>query len=651
MPILDDKYQMVTATIINEEVTFDTAENFDEAMRAGFFRIKTSEDLSEFLSEGRLFARSFTQEPKYNQFGVLDVVNGYLQSETAQTVRFTLEEENWDKTHIQQKEVEQGESNYPKKIQALGHKMKDIGIKVLQGILKKFGVPKDLWRKATAGAENGEGSNYLLFNCYDPKLGTRPVGVGEHKDWSYITVLDAIQPGLEAFIEGEFRPLIIEDGYLIINFGEPLQKLLPGVNASLHRVVTQKAEMRTSTVMFVDPRVGSYGKTILPKLCDSAAEDEKQGYVYDWDSEQKKLTNGEPTLAYFTRLSSQLYGRNQSGVSEEQADLYSVLASFTDEEVRKKPGVPLYASLNTITHKNINIFLMPAQSQESFDFAQGLEHICHSMGLERSSKVWWVGGDLTGKFSEKMAGFAVRALRTFVQEHFLAENGDFKKDCLLLGEYAGPEDVEGKGCSAIRCVGRMLKEIPPLADNFMAYGVVTSADWFKSIKAVPHEGVKHMYVVHGNRPGNDDAWDSNALARNAIILEGGSRTLGYIFEIIANGGEVIGLYGFREKTPDYFDEESQKYCLSAAKFVSELCVNIASGAVKTNKDALEFWRKYCLDCLPYNPKASDAHTKQQFIDAAWETFIKSNLIEKISEKFLGQHYEEYIKEHTRSMRP
>lgn len=326
MPILDKTYHMVTATIENEELTFSTPEDFDEAVWVGFFRIKSSEDLLELLKEGRLFAKSFTQNPKYNQFGVLDVVNGYLLSETAQTIRFTLEEENWNKIHINQVEVTQGESNYPEKIQDLGHKMKSIGIKVLKSVLKKFGVPESLWRQATAGAVDGDGSNYLLFNCYDPKFNFKSDGVGQHKDWGHITVLDAVQPGLEAFIEGEFLPIKMEDDFLTINFGEPLQKLLPGVNASLHRVVTQQNEMRTSTVMFVDPRVGSYSKMLslletnnVPD--NDVPDEEKQGYVYDWEPKQKQLTNGEPTIAYFSRLSRQLYGENQSGKTAEQTSI------------------------------------------------------------------------------------------------------------------------------------------------------------------------------------------------------------------------------------------------------------------------------------------------------------------------------------------
>ncbi len=91
----------------------------------------------------------------------------------------------------------------------------------------------------------------------------------------------------------------MENGYLTINFGYPLEKLLPGVKASNHRVVAQKEKMRTSTVVFIDPRVGAFRKS------------EKVGHVYDWDATKKTLINGEPTTAFFKTLSDRLYGAKQ----------------------------------------------------------------------------------------------------------------------------------------------------------------------------------------------------------------------------------------------------------------------------------------------------------------------------------------------------
>lgn len=294
-------YHMITAPIVNDEVMFDSRDDFEEAMRVGFFRIKTPADLD--LTAGRAFAKNFTSDPRYNQFGMLDVVNGYLQSDIAQSVRFSLERDNWNKCHVNRQEVD-GPPNFPPEIQELAHKLNHIGTIILKSILKGFEIPEDLWFEATAGSAYGEGSHFLVFNCYDPKLGSKPFGVGPHKDWGHIAVLDAIEPGLEAKIDGVWKSLFVEDGYLIINFGYPLEKLLPGVTASEHRVLEQKGTMRTSFIAFVDPRIGPYREGVTAQ--------EKEGYVYDWDPVEKKLINGEPTTSFFARLSALLYG-DQSG--------------------------------------------------------------------------------------------------------------------------------------------------------------------------------------------------------------------------------------------------------------------------------------------------------------------------------------------------
>ncbi|MDB2614407.1 hypothetical protein N9Y92_04560, partial [Chlamydiales bacterium] len=294
-------YEMITAIIQNDEVIFGSENNFKEAMKVGFFRVKAPEGMN--LKAGRLFASTFTSIPKYNQFGMLDVVNGYLQSPQNQTVRFSLEKDNWDKCHVDGK-ITEGQCNYPEEIRTLGNQMNEVGIKVLRSVLRQFKIPEKLWFEATGGATQGEGSHFLLFNCYDPKKGAlKSDGVAAHKDWGHVTVLDATEPGLEAEINGVWKSIALEEGFLTINFGYPLEKLLPGINASNHRVITQTEKLRTSTVLFIDPRVGPYNKSV---------KKDGEGMVYDWSEKDKQLVNPETTVSFFTRLSNELYGNDQS---------------------------------------------------------------------------------------------------------------------------------------------------------------------------------------------------------------------------------------------------------------------------------------------------------------------------------------------------
>lgn len=301
-------YHMITAILEEGELRFPSDEAFKEATSVGFFRVKAPEDMD--LEVGRIFAQTFPSNPTYQDFGILDVVNGRLQSKIAQTDRFSLERDNWDKCHIGGKEVQEGPPNYPKNIQKLGHQMNDLGVKILKCVLRNFNVSEELWFDATGGSALGEGSHFLLFNCYDPKNGVgKADGVGAHKDWSYVSVLDVVEPGLEANIDSVWRAIHTENGYLTINFGYPLEKLLPNVRAAEHRVRLQEKITRTSTVVFVDPRVGPFRES-----SGYAGE----GMVYDWEAESARLVNPESTISFFTRLSRMLYGEDQGNSEVEE---------------------------------------------------------------------------------------------------------------------------------------------------------------------------------------------------------------------------------------------------------------------------------------------------------------------------------------------
>jgi len=161
---------------------------------------------------------------------------------------------------------------------------------------------KKHWFKATGGSSQKEGSNFLLFNCYDPKKMGVKEGLGAHKDFGHVTVLYAIEPGLEAQIEGVWRQIVLEDGYFTINFGYSLEKLLPSVNASNHRVLFQKEKVRTSIAALLAPVWALIGSHVQ-------SEDD-EGCVYDWNVRKNELVGRETSINFFERLSNMLYGPN-----------------------------------------------------------------------------------------------------------------------------------------------------------------------------------------------------------------------------------------------------------------------------------------------------------------------------------------------------
>lgn len=265
---INNYYSMVTAELSDTGLHFSSDEAFNEALRVGFFRIPTPKDID--LKVGRAFASTFPSDPTYSNYGKIDHVNGYLTTESFQLIRFELDRERW--------------GVFPKEVQKLGHQLHGIGVKILLKILERSDIPKDLWSRATSKASECGGQHLLSFCNYDPKNGDKPYGLSSHKDWTYLTVVDVHQEGLQAQIDGQWKTLVIEDGYLTVNFGIFLEKLIPQVKASLHRVVTQTQELRTSTVAFLCPK----------------------SEIYDWDSEKKELINEKSMKVAFDELNKVL---------------------------------------------------------------------------------------------------------------------------------------------------------------------------------------------------------------------------------------------------------------------------------------------------------------------------------------------------------
>ncbi len=294
---LGSVYVMKTARLEEGKVVFDSESDFDEVLKVGFFRVKRPDNIN--IGATRKFNEDFYTSPKYREFGSLDPVNGFIESELAQTVRFTLERDYWNTNHWS-KSPDPKNPNYPPEVQEVGHQLMNVGICALNSILDRFDLPLDQMFQATGGASAGEGSYFLNFNYYDPENADKSFGLGAHTDWGALTVLDAVDEGLQAEIEGVWRPLQLKEGYLTINFGEVLAKLLPGVKACNHRVETQKMKPRKSLVMFIDPRVGPYRES---------AKQEGEGMVWDWDTKECQLIHGELTSDFFSKLSKKLYGK------------------------------------------------------------------------------------------------------------------------------------------------------------------------------------------------------------------------------------------------------------------------------------------------------------------------------------------------------
>ena len=83
----------------------------------------------------------------------------------------------------------------------------------------------------------------------------KKIGSSEHTDWGFLTLI-AEEPGkrgLQAFCQGEWRDLDVQNGCLVVNCGDYLSLISGGkFKSPLHRVVSQGKE-RISGVFFYYP--------------------------------------------------------------------------------------------------------------------------------------------------------------------------------------------------------------------------------------------------------------------------------------------------------------------------------------------------------------------------------------------------------------
>lgn len=129
-------------------------------------------------------------------------------------------------------------TEFPGPANAMCERMCTIGRTVLRAILAATAVAPSLWDRCTDQCTSSGGVQWFAVNHY--RAARQTPGAPEHKDTGFITVLYYEQPGLEAFIGGDWYDIPPLPGYFLINFGGALEVLtarLPiQVKAVLHRV-------------------------------------------------------------------------------------------------------------------------------------------------------------------------------------------------------------------------------------------------------------------------------------------------------------------------------------------------------------------------------------------------------------------------------
>lgn len=256
--------EIPVGVIEDGQLKFDSTQDLNKAWDLGVFYIKRQFNINR--------ARSFCSdlvlpENPYRKIPKLGELEGFIALDNNQQTKIALQRKNWDEY-------------YPEDIAEFGRELDQIGIVIVNEVLKQSGIPEELWDKASGGYSGGGGCSFLNFVYYDTTksdLGLRP-----HTDYGFVTILDATAPGLQVEVDGVFESVPVKEDHLIINFGEALSYITANsdreVGAIRHQVTCQKSEnpIRKSVVYFGNPALDS----MLYQL-NSSGESANQSTVAD----------------------------------------------------------------------------------------------------------------------------------------------------------------------------------------------------------------------------------------------------------------------------------------------------------------------------------------------------------------------------------
>jgi hypothetical protein len=237
---LESLYQLQKACVEEGKLLFENGDGFDKALCDGFFLIEIPKKID--LSPADAFARNFYKEKENNNHED-DKYRGYyifgpevfgdpllgFHKRKYQIEQFLLERRFWSKYYTQE-------------LTEVGEILCRLSSDIIRNVLEKVCIPKKYWDKATGGCSNSKGAYHFTFNHFRPEMST--LGLQEHQDDGFVTLLRSIEPGLELYKDDKWLKLTAEPNYFKVNFGLTMQilteKLDLPVSAVLHRVIQQR---------------------------------------------------------------------------------------------------------------------------------------------------------------------------------------------------------------------------------------------------------------------------------------------------------------------------------------------------------------------------------------------------------------------------
>lgn len=209
---------MQRAQLISGDLVFEKEGGFFAAIKDGYFRVEIPEDLD--LGVIDTFNRCFYQDSHIT--GNEDV---YFDRDGFQTEHILVSNDQWSAV-------------LPLTVTQNVLKMELMAQAVLKNTLAFVGIPANLWSVVTGDVFVDSHLSWFAASHY--RKDRDFLGCPAHKDTGFVTLLHTQEEGLEYRDKGEWRPIPVTPGALIVHFGQSFEVLTASldrqVRAILHRV-------------------------------------------------------------------------------------------------------------------------------------------------------------------------------------------------------------------------------------------------------------------------------------------------------------------------------------------------------------------------------------------------------------------------------
>jgi isopenicillin N synthase-like dioxygenase len=135
---------------------------------------------------------------------------------------------------------------YDNEFNKLYYKLRDKMDTIFIELIKSLGLSIENYKDSMSFST-------LNINHY-PFYGKEQLGIAEHSDWGFLTLLYTTTPGLQILINDEWIDIQPKEGYFIVNIGDMLEILSNGkYKSTKHRVITKQEKY--SIILFYEPKL------------------------------------------------------------------------------------------------------------------------------------------------------------------------------------------------------------------------------------------------------------------------------------------------------------------------------------------------------------------------------------------------------------